>query len=68
MELPYAILECYCGLSASFRTSWSNENPRRRVFDCENYGHRFKSSCRFFKWFDLLLCPRSRALLVGLLR
>ncbi|MBA0589348.1 hypothetical protein Gorai_018099 [Gossypium raimondii] len=38
MELPYAILVCYCGSSASFRTSWSNENPRRRVFDCENYG------------------------------
>lgn len=29
---------CYCGIDSPMRTSWSDSNPGRRFFGCNNYG------------------------------
>ena len=42
---------CYCGLSAPFSTSWSDNNPGRRYFGCQ-YWPDEKEACGFFEWYD----------------
>ncbi|KAL4297468.1 hypothetical protein GQ457_12G008700 [Hibiscus cannabinus] len=64
MESPI----CRCGKPVMLKTSWSDENPGRRFFGCNNYGNRLCKSCNFFQWYDPPLDHRAKVLLVGLLR
>ncbi|KAB2097170.1 hypothetical protein ERO13_A01G145614v2 [Gossypium hirsutum] len=66
--MPEVILECSCGDLAKLIMSWSNDNPGRRFFGCNKFGSRFRKPCRFFSWFDPSLTPRSRMVLLGLLK
>ncbi|KAL4384940.1 hypothetical protein GQ457_15G016590 [Hibiscus cannabinus] len=60
---------CFCGRPASLRTAWTDNNAGRRFYGCANHGHGFRRrSCNFFSWYDPPLNPRSRAIIVGLLR
>ncbi|TYH91893.1 hypothetical protein ES332_A13G144200v1 [Gossypium tomentosum] len=68
MEMPEVISVCYCGNTVKLNTSWSNNNPSNRFFWCKKFGSRFRKSCRFFTWFDPPLTPRSRIVLLGLLK
>ncbi|KAB2010146.1 hypothetical protein ES319_D10G216700v1 [Gossypium barbadense] len=68
MEMLEVIPVCYCGNAAKLNTSWSNDNPGRRFFGCKKFGSGFKKQCLFFSWFDPPLTPRSRIVLLGLLR
>ncbi|KAH1084398.1 hypothetical protein J1N35_024159 [Gossypium stocksii] len=68
MEMPEVILVCYCGNPAKLNMSWSNDNPGRRFFGCKKFGNGFRQLCRFFSWFDPPLTPRSRFVVLGLLK
>ncbi|KAL4318705.1 hypothetical protein GQ457_18G000570 [Hibiscus cannabinus] len=68
MEEPSAFSVCECGFSAQLRTSWSNENPRRRFFGCKNYGSLVHHGCRYFSWFDPPMTPRAIIVMVGLVK
>ncbi|MBA0570500.1 hypothetical protein Golob_004151, partial [Gossypium lobatum] len=59
---------CYCGNLAKLITSWSNDNPGSRFFGCKKFGSGFRKPCHFFIWFDPPLMPRSRIVLLGLLK
>ncbi|KAH1098449.1 hypothetical protein J1N35_015370, partial [Gossypium stocksii] len=68
MEIPDVIPVCYCENPAKLNMSWSNDNPGRRFFGCKKFGSRFRKPCRFFSWFDPPLMPRSRFVVLGLLK
>ncbi|KAL4378600.1 hypothetical protein GQ457_02G022530 [Hibiscus cannabinus] len=68
IEEPTAFLVCGCGFSSAITKSWSNKNPGRKFFGCKNHGIVVHHDCRFFSWFDPLLTPRARVVLLGLLK
>ncbi|KAH1129834.1 hypothetical protein J1N35_001212 [Gossypium stocksii] len=68
MEMPESLLLCYYGNPAKLNMSWSYDNPGRRFFGCKKFGNRFRKPCRFFSWFDPPLTPRSRVVLLRLLK
>ncbi|TYG86907.1 hypothetical protein ES288_A13G170300v1 [Gossypium darwinii] len=68
MDMPEVIPVCFCGDPAKLSMSWSNDNPGRSFFGCNKFGSRFRKPCRFFRWFDPPLTPRSRMVLLGLLK
>lgn len=43
-------VQCFCGKEAQIRQSWTDANPGRRFYKC---GDRWKSSCDYFRWWDL---------------
>ncbi|KAG8384161.1 hypothetical protein BUALT_Bualt04G0089400 [Buddleja alternifolia] len=47
-------------------TSWTNNNPGRRIFACKKYNRGVQ--CGFFCWDDPPMCSRSKAIIPGLLR
>ena len=49
-----------CGAITRITTSWTSINPGRRFFLCPN--------CGFDDWMDPPMCPRSVAIIPGLLR
>ncbi|XP_031096991.1 uncharacterized protein LOC116001243 [Ipomoea triloba] len=53
---------CGCGQEMVLRTSWTNENPGRRYWECS----RHKDG--FMRWYDPPMCPRSKRIIPGLLR
>ncbi|XP_057765916.1 uncharacterized protein LOC130986504 [Salvia miltiorrhiza] len=45
---------CFCviegeRLKSPIRTSWTEDNPGRRFYGCQNWKTK---KCRFFKWYD----------------
>ncbi|PON61596.1 Zinc finger, GRF-type [Parasponia andersonii] len=48
------------------RTSWTNENPRRRFKLCRKV--RTYGGCGFFYWVDPKMYERSKRIIPGLLR
>ncbi|KAB2053940.1 hypothetical protein ES319_A12G220900v1 [Gossypium barbadense] len=68
MEMPEVIPVCYCGNLAKLNMYWSNDNPGRRFFGCNKFGSRFQKPYQFFSWFDPPFTPRSRIMLLGLLK
>lgn len=40
---------CFCGVHASFKVSWTTNNPGRRFFNC---GSKRVEKCEFFQWYD----------------
>ncbi|XP_031106993.1 uncharacterized protein LOC116011730 [Ipomoea triloba] len=60
------IPNCVCGQRLKLQTSWTNDNPGRRYWECcfENGGQR----CGFVRWHDAPMCARSRKIIPGLLR
>ncbi|XP_019184342.1 PREDICTED: uncharacterized protein LOC109179290 [Ipomoea nil] len=57
---------CECGQELSLRTSWTNDNPGRRYWECS--GCKDGSSYTFVKWYDPPMCPRSKRIIPGLLK
>ncbi|WCJ24681.1 hypothetical protein M5689_006621 [Euphorbia peplus] len=57
---------CDCGFEAAVRTSWTNENPGRRFYNCRNNGNRIR--CNYFEWIDDPLDDRAMSIVLGLLR
>ncbi|TYH06458.1 hypothetical protein ES288_A08G157300v1 [Gossypium darwinii] len=68
MDMPEVISMCFYGDPAKLSMSWSNDNPGRRFLGCNKFGSRFQKPCQFFSWFDPPLTPRSRMVLLGLLK
>ncbi|WCJ18266.1 hypothetical protein M5689_000634 [Euphorbia peplus] len=58
---------CDCGFEAAVRTSWTNDNPGRRFYNCRNKGNRH-GSCNYFLWIDDKLEDRPMSIVLGLLR
>ncbi|KAK4430711.1 hypothetical protein Salat_0832800 [Sesamum alatum] len=50
-------VSCKCGKQARLKCSWTNDNPGRRFYSCEDY-----------KWEDPPMCPRAMVVVLGLLR
>ncbi|KAB1212885.1 hypothetical protein CJ030_MR5G010185 [Morella rubra] len=48
---------CSCGLKALLKSSWTNSNPGRRFFGCENFDGNSRH-CNYFCWFDHPTYPR----------
>nr|GMC90672.1 uncharacterized protein LOC109193515 [Ipomoea batatas] len=61
-----SISYCQCGQRLKVRTSWTDQNPGRRYWDCA-YG-RSVGGCGFVTWFDPPMCSRSKMIIPGLLR
>lgn len=59
--------QCYCGVRAKVRTSWTDNNPGRRFFGCAKYNSN-GCGCGYFGWFDPPMCPRGRQIIPRLLR
>ncbi|KAL4575273.1 hypothetical protein LXL04_022115 [Taraxacum kok-saghyz] len=55
---------CFCGSMAVVRTAWTDNNPGRRFWGCPHPN----SQCGFIGWIDGPMCPRSKAIIPGLLR
>ncbi|KAL2528576.1 uncharacterized protein Fot_21177 [Forsythia ovata] len=55
-----------CGRSATIRTSWTENNSGRKFLGCNFYGR--PDACNYFKWVDLLVHPRYKSIINGLLR
>ncbi|KAL2461288.1 GRF-type domain-containing protein [Abeliophyllum distichum] len=55
---------CRCGHVMDLKTSWTDANPGRRFFVCDQKGDR----CRCFVWYDPPICDRSKVVIPGLLR
>jgi hypothetical protein len=51
-----SLRECYCGMKAYLRTSWTDKNPGRQFFGCTQYGKG--QHCKYFEWFEPRLCER----------
>ncbi|KAL0421249.1 UNVERIFIED_CONTAM: hypothetical protein Slati_3147800 [Sesamum latifolium] len=47
------VVNCFCGIRAPLRTSWTNDNPGRRFYSCPNCK---SGGCRFFTWDDPPMC------------
>ncbi|KAH1064141.1 hypothetical protein J1N35_029128, partial [Gossypium stocksii] len=43
MDMPTVIPVCYYGNPANLKTSWSNNNPGRRFFQCKKCGSGFQN-------------------------
>nr|XP_027102658.1 uncharacterized protein LOC113723898 [Coffea arabica] len=65
-EVTTVPVTCHCGKASKLRTSWTDENPGRRFFCCENYGEG--NGCGFFLWYDKPMCEQSKWLIPSLLR
>uniref|UniRef100_A0A5B7BJA2 Putative cyanogenic beta-glucosidase-like n=1 Tax=Davidia involucrata TaxID=16924 RepID=A0A5B7BJA2_DAVIN len=50
--------QCYCGLRAPLKTSYTLDNSGRRFFGCSNYNTGMK--CQSFTWFDPPPCARGK--------
>ncbi|VFQ83427.1 unnamed protein product [Cuscuta campestris] len=46
-------------------TSWTDKNPRRRMWKCDGNGTR---KCRSWEWLDPPICERAKKLIPGLLK
>ncbi|CAL8084613.1 unnamed protein product [Prunus armeniaca] len=57
---------CHCGNQCHLRTSWTDNNPRRRFWGYADYGVR--RGCAFFEWYDPQVCERSKIVISGLLK
>ncbi|GMI64494.1 hypothetical protein HRI_000118700 [Hibiscus trionum] len=68
MEEPVEFPVCGCGILAQLKTSWSIDNPRMRFFGCKDHGSLLHRAYRFFSWFDPLMTPHARVVLLGLLK
>ncbi|XP_027184261.1 uncharacterized protein LOC113782579 [Coffea eugenioides] len=53
---------CGCGLSTIVKTSWTPRNPGRRYAECP-----LAQGCKYWKWIDEEMCPRSVEIMPGLL-
>ncbi|WCJ21329.1 hypothetical protein M5689_003490 [Euphorbia peplus] len=58
---------CDCGFKAVVRTSWRNDNPGRRFYNCRIKGNRH-GSCNYFLLIDDKLKDRPMSIVLGLLR
>ncbi|TXG59939.1 hypothetical protein EZV62_014512 [Acer yangbiense] len=58
--------KCLCGTSARRFTSWTNSNLGRRFWGFYNF--RKDVNCGFFRWYDPLMCARSKIIIPELLR
>ncbi|XP_031129330.1 uncharacterized protein LOC116031041 [Ipomoea triloba] len=60
------IPNCHCGQRLKLQTSWTNDNPGRRYWECrsENGGQ----ICGFVRWYDPPMCARLKRIILGLLR
>ncbi|WCJ20583.1 hypothetical protein M5689_002803 [Euphorbia peplus] len=58
---------CDCGFEAVVRTSWTNDNPGRRFYNCRNRGTRH-GSYNYFLWIDDKLEDIPMSIVLGLLR
>ncbi|KAL0417369.1 UNVERIFIED_CONTAM: hypothetical protein Slati_3568800 [Sesamum latifolium] len=63
-------VNCKCGKEARLKCPWTNDNPGRRFFACEDYKKtkHGRNGCDFFLWEDPPMCPRAMAVIPGLLR
>ncbi|KAK4417213.1 hypothetical protein Salat_2546900 [Sesamum alatum] len=63
-------VSCKCGKQARLKCSWTNENPGRRFYSCEDYKkiRHGRHGCDFFLWEDPPVCPRAMVVVPGLLR
>ncbi|XP_027150564.1 uncharacterized protein At4g04775-like [Coffea eugenioides] len=69
---------CGCGLSTILKTSWTPRNPGRRYAECPVAQVMDSSNlvkllviaegCKYWKWIDEEMCPRSVEIIPGLLR
>ncbi|XP_031127765.1 uncharacterized protein LOC116029862 [Ipomoea triloba] len=60
-----SIQQCECGQEMGLKTSWTNENPGRRYWECS----RCKADSRgFVRWYDPPMCPRSKRIIPELLK
>nr|GLL44698.1 uncharacterized protein LOC109177281 [Ipomoea trifida] len=60
------IPNCQCGQRLKLQTSWTNENPGRRYWECRfDHGGQMGG---FVRWYDPPMCARSRRIIPGLLR
>ncbi|WCJ21193.1 hypothetical protein M5689_003366 [Euphorbia peplus] len=58
---------CDCGFEAVVRTSWTNDNPGKRFYNCRNRGNQ-QCSCNYFLWIDDKLEDRPMSIVLRLLR
>ncbi|KAL3519726.1 hypothetical protein ACH5RR_017875 [Cinchona calisaya] len=65
-EISSVPVICHCGKASKFRTSWTDENPGRRFFCCENYEE--SNGCGFLLWYDKPMCEQSTWVIPRLLR
>ncbi|KAL2517443.1 GRF-type domain-containing protein [Abeliophyllum distichum] len=56
---------CMYGMNAAMRT-WTEKNSGRRFLGCSFYGR--PDACDYFKWVDLLVHPRYKSVINGLLK
>ncbi|XP_019198154.1 PREDICTED: uncharacterized protein LOC109191957 [Ipomoea nil] len=64
----FPILHCRCGHQLKIRTSWTNENPGRRFWQCSGGGSHRQVGCGFVDWYDPPMCYRSKRIILGLLK
>ncbi|CAI0446328.1 unnamed protein product, partial [Linum tenue] len=55
---------CRCGEAEVLRTSWTDGNPGRRFYGCNNYGT--SGACNFFRWVDPILDEPMKQAIRGL--
>ncbi|KAK4853247.1 hypothetical protein QYF36_005914 [Acer negundo] len=66
LDLGDLYIVCVYGRKAQIYTSWTDSNLRKQFWGCTNYRGDLKS--RYFRWFDPLICARSKQIIHGLLR
>nr|GMD79742.1 zinc finger, GRF-type [Ipomoea batatas] len=57
----------HCDESLNLRTSWTNDNPGRRYWNCGQNKGRGGGRCGFVRWYDPPMCSRSKTIIPGLL-
>ncbi|XP_060190922.1 uncharacterized protein LOC132620262 [Lycium barbarum] len=59
---------CRCGFPAVVRISWSDDNPGKRFWGCQNYKVKGRSSCKFFDWYEPPFLEQANGVIWGLLK
>ncbi|GKE67187.1 hypothetical protein Tco_1521348 [Tanacetum coccineum] len=59
------MVHCVCGLEAVIRTSWTNQNPCRRLYGCPTLS---LTCVNFLKWYYPPMCQRFVQIIPELLR
>ncbi|CAB4316303.1 unnamed protein product [Prunus armeniaca] len=55
--------QCFCGGFVRLETSWTKDNPGRRLWTCCR-----KRGCGYFDWFDPQMSAWSKMIIPGLLK
>ena len=53
-KIPCQAVLYFCGIPAPMKTSWKNDNPITRFYDCAS----MSNGSEFFAWEDPSMCTR----------